>query len=144
MGEAQEAMRRSTAAMMAGDMEALKSCYAPDVVVTTPDGELHGPGQLVDYLQQMFEAMPDLAYTLVRELEAGDAAVDEGIVTGTNTGPVTLPDGTTIPATGKQVRLRSVDIVTVSSGLVVRHDIYFDRLEMMQQLDLLGQPTTTR
>ncbi len=138
MGEAREVMNRATEAMNNRDMEALEACYAPDVVATTPDaGELHGSVQLIEYMRRMVEMLPDFEYTSVRALESGDAAIDVGIVTGTNSGPLLMPDGTSLPATGKQVRLRSVDIATVSNGRINKHDFYFDQMEMMLQLDLL-------
>ena len=37
MGQPRELMNRATAAVLAGDLEALRAIYAPDVVASTPD-----------------------------------------------------------------------------------------------------------
>ena len=55
---------------------------------------------------------------------------------GTNTGPLSLPDGSTVPATGKAVRVRGCDIATVADGMIVRHHFYFDQMELLTQLGL--------
>lgn len=138
MGEARELMDRATAAIMAKDDAAVEACYAPDVVATTPDlGTLHGIEQLKDYMRQLTDAFPDMSYELSRAMEDGKYAIDEGYVVGTNTGPLALPDGRKLPATGKRLRMRSMDVATVESGLITKHDFYFDQMEMIEQLDLM-------
>jgi len=143
MGEARELMDRATAAIMAKDDAAVAACYAPDVVATTPDqGTLHGIEQLKDYMRELTDAFPDMSYELSRGMEDGKYAIDEGYVVGTNTGPLTLPDGRRLPATGKTLRMRSMDVATVESGLITKHDFYFDQMEMIDQLGLMQALTT--
>jgi ketosteroid isomerase-like protein len=67
-------------------------------------------------------------------------AIDEGFVVGTNTGPLALPTGRTLPPTGRQVRVRSCDVATVEDGLITSHRAYFDQLELLGQLGLLPEP----
>jgi hypothetical protein len=45
--------------------------------------------------------------------------------------------GETIPATGKQINVRSCDVATVDSGVITQHRIYFDQMEFLEQLGLL-------
>jgi ketosteroid isomerase-like protein len=47
-----------------------------------------------------------------------------------------LPSGDTVPATGKEVRIRSCDIATVKNGKIVEHHLYFDQTEFLGQLGL--------
>ena len=54
-----------------------------------------------------------------------------------------MPDGQTIPPTGKQIRMRAADVATVREGRIVRHDFYFDQLDMLVQLGLMEAPAVT-
>ncbi len=55
---------------------------------------------------------------------------------GTNTGPMTGPNGETIPPTGRRVRARECNVATVENGVVTSHRYYFDMLDWLTQLGL--------
>ncbi len=138
MGEAREVMDRMTEAMMSQDFEALGEIYASDAVAITPDqGEVRGREQIVRYLKQFIDAFPDLQYESLHAHESGNTAIDEGFVVGTNTQPLPMPNGDSLPPTGKQIRVRSVDVATVDNGAVISHRLYFDQMEFLGQLGLL-------
>lgn len=144
MGQARELMDRVTEAVMAGDLDALREIYAPDVVASTPDaGALNGLEAVLEWHRTFIEAFSDLDYRSERALETQECAIDQGDVIGTNTGQLQLPDGQSLPPTGKQITVRSVDIATVADGKIVRHDFYFDQLDMLTQLGLMEQETQT-
>ncbi len=112
----------------------------PDAVAITPDqGELTGREQVVQYLRQLTDAFPDATYEAVYAHESGDTAVDEGYVVGTNTEPLAMPTGESIPATGKRIRVRSCDVATVQNGLITSHRFYFDQMDFLGQLGLLPE-----
>lgn len=137
MGEARQAIDRMTKAVTTRDLKAVAAAYADDAVADTPDeGVIKGREQIVDYLRRFLDAFPDLSWEEAYKTECGDTAVDEGWVVGTNTGPIVLPNGETIPATGKFMRLRECDIVTASGGLIMSHRFYFDQMDMLGQLGL--------
>ncbi|MFJ8634739.1 ester cyclase [Streptomyces sp. NPDC093568] len=139
MGQAREVMDRLTAAVTAADSESLVGLYAKDAVAVTPDGgELHGRDDIVEYWRQMTQAIPDGTYESLHAYEVGDTAIDEGVFSGRNTGPIQLPDGRTLPATQKEIRIRGVDFATVDeSGQIVDYRLYFDEMEFLGQLGLL-------
>jgi predicted ester cyclase len=136
MGEARDVMDRLTrAATEEHSVEAVVDCYADDVVLVTPDaGEIHGRDGAGDYWRPLLEALPDASYEGHRQYEVGDTAIDEGWLTGIHTGPFRLPDGQTIEPTGRQVRLRSVDLATVGGSRIKEHHLYFDQMEFLDQL----------
>ena len=144
MGQARELMDRLTQAVFAGDLDTLREIYAPDVVASTPDaGTLRGLEAVLEWHRAFTDAFSDLDYRSERALETQECAIDQGEVIGTHTQPLQLPDGQSLPATGKQITMRSVDIATVANGKIVRHDFYFDLLDFLTQLGLMGEEIRT-
>jgi uncharacterized protein (TIGR02246 family) len=143
MGEAREVMDRVTRAVMDGDLDAAAACYAEDAVAVTPDqGELRGRDAIRGYLQGQVDGFPDGGYEYIRKLEAGSVAIDEGYLTGTHTGSLTMPSGESIAPTGKQIRVRGCDLATVEGGLITGHRFYFDQMEFLGQLGMLPEVTS--
>ncbi|QDG66028.1 nuclear transport factor 2 family protein [Pseudarthrobacter sp. NIBRBAC000502772] len=140
MGQAREVMDRLTTAMTAKDKETLANCYSADAVAFTPDeGELTGRDAITKYFFKFWEAIPDVRYEYTDKHEAGEVAIDEGFVAGTNTGPLSLPTGESLPASGKELRVRSCDVARVEGGEITSHHFYFDQLEFLGQLGLLPE-----
>ena len=143
MGDARETMDRMTRAMMSQDRAAMAACYAEDAVATSPDqGEIRGRDAIGSYLSQMAEAFPDARYEPLEQHEAGNVAIDEGYFTGTNTGQIQMPQGESLPPTGRELRLRACDVARVESGLIISHHFYWDQLEFMGQMGLLPESKT--
>jgi ketosteroid isomerase-like protein len=140
VGEARRVMDAMTDATFQKDLEAAANLYAPDAVVVTPDqGELRGREQIVQYLKEINDAFPDDSYESAYKHESGDTAIDEGYFVGTNTAPLALPTGESVPATGQAVRLRICDIATVQNGVITSHRFYFDQVDLLGQLGLLPE-----
>jgi ketosteroid isomerase-like protein len=120
------------------DLNTVGELYAEDAVAFTPDeGEIHGRADIVEYWRQMTDAVPVATFEWLHTYEIGDTAIDEGIFSGRNTGPLQLPTGETLPATQKEIRIRGVDIATVKDGRIVDYRLYFDEMEFLGQLGLL-------
>jgi ketosteroid isomerase-like protein len=144
MGQPRDLMNRATQAVITGDLAALRDIYAADMVATTPDeGELHGIDRFIEWNQSFVGSFTDRQYVPLLEHETAECAIDQGEFVGTNTEPLRTPDGQTVPATGKQVRLRAADVATVRDGRIVRHDFYFDQLDLLVQLGLMEAPAGT-
>jgi len=143
MGEAREVMDRLTDAVTTHpDMKVVAELYAEDAVAYTPDeGVIHGRDNIVEYWRQMTESVPDGRFETLHSYEAGDTAIDEGLYRGHNTGPLYLPDGGTLPATGKEVGIHGVDLATVKDGRITEYRLYFDEMEFLGQLGLLPEDT---
>lgn len=137
MGEARQVMDRLTDAINSADPDALARCYAADAVVVDPFGTHRGTDEIVESWRQLFEAFPDAAGTVEHKYESGGTAIDEWTFAGTNSGPITMPTGEQVPATGNQVNFRGVDVATVQDGVITSHRVYFDQMEMLGQLGLL-------
>jgi ketosteroid isomerase-like protein len=143
MSEARDVLDRLTAAVVAKDAKAVAECYAEDAVAVTPDeGELRGRDRIAEYMRQFGASFSDLQYKYLQKHDAGNVAIDEGHLIGTHTGPLPTPSGEAIPATGKQINVRSCDVATVEAGVVTQHHIYFDQMEFLGQLGLLSPEET--
>ena len=136
-GEARRVFDRMTEAVVNHDLEALAGLYAADAVATTPEGEIRGRDAIVAYLKQYLDAFPDLTWEPLHSVESGNTAVDEGFIVGTHTQPLTMPGGETVPPSGRKVRFRECDAVTVENGLITSHRFYYDQMEVLGQLGLL-------
>lgn len=141
MGQAREVMDRITSAVMSSQRDALEQLYAADAVAETPDaGRLEGRAAIADYLTAFSRAFPDASWERGAQYESGDTAIDEGYLVGTHTEVLTTPDGE-VPPTGRKVRLRECDIVTVADGVAVSHRFYYDQVDFMSQLGLTASDT---
>ncbi|MGY1707854.1 ester cyclase [Geodermatophilus sp. SYSU D00697] len=138
MGQAREVMDRITDAITRGDADALRRLYAADAVADTPDaGRLEGGPAIVEYVMAFRRGFPDLAWEARHQYETDDTAIDEGWLVGTHTQPLTSPEGE-IPPTGRAIRLRECDALTVRDGRGVEHRFYYDQMEFAVQLGLVG------
>jgi ketosteroid isomerase-like protein len=138
MGQAREVMDRITEAIVRDDAATLRALYAPDAIADRPDGpRLEGADAITGYLMGFRRGFSDMAWENGRQYESGDTAIDEGWIVGTHTETITSPEGD-LPATGRAIRVRECDIVTVRDGRAVEHRFYYDQLDLLTQLGLAG------
>jgi steroid delta-isomerase-like uncharacterized protein len=143
MGEARELMSKMMDAFFRQDYDAAAELYAPDAIAESPElGEMKGRDQIVDYMKQFFMSFPDGRYEQIAGYEDGNHAIDEGVFHGTNTGPIPLPGGGEMPATGKAVSIKGVDVITVENGMIARHNFYYDQMAFMSQLGMMPEIPT--
>ena len=67
----------------------------------------------------------------------GELLAEEGVLTGTNNGPIPMPDGSGLPATGSAVELPYIAMHTVRDDRIVESRYYWDQMAMLGQLGLL-------
>jgi steroid delta-isomerase-like uncharacterized protein len=82
-------------------------------------------------------AFPDIAGKVTSGLEAANQAAIEVNWTGTNGGPIAMPDGD-VPATGKAIDLNSAIWATFNGDKVAEVRHHLDVMGMLQQLGLAG------
>lgn len=137
MGGATSLVEQGKALYSKGDAEGFCSLYSDRAVLRTPDGRFEGRDTILQYNRALIAAMPGGEVTLGRHSDDGDTYLGEWTLRGTNTGPIVAPDGTEIPATGRAVELYGTEVVEVSDGRIVRHDMLWDQLSSLGQLGLL-------
>jgi len=82
-----------------------------------------------------FRAFPDLSATMEDSVISGDRVVGRFVYRGTHTGELMG-----IPASGKPVEMRSIDIWRVEDGIFVEHWDELNLLEVFQQIGALQPP----
>ena len=97
-----------------------------------------GSDEVLAYAKNWKTMYPDMVGTCENRIEAGDVLVEECSWTGTNTGPIAMPDGNTIPPTGNTVNIRNLMIWEYENGKVKSVKNYLDLMTMMSQLGLAG------
>ncbi len=78
-------------------------------------------------------AMPDSKATLHSEVVSGNTVVLEMTWRGTHNGPLKMPTGD-IPATGKNMELRAIQVIEVANDKVKSVRQYFDMGSLLRQL----------
>jgi steroid delta-isomerase-like uncharacterized protein len=123
----------------AGDLNACMELYAENAVQRMHDGIFEGRDAIRDRLARDLEAFADAHYVVDSFVDQGDRFADEWTFTGTNTGPFRLPDGSEVPATGKRVEIKGMELVAVRDGKIVVDNLYYDFLAAVVQLGLVPE-----
>jgi steroid delta-isomerase-like uncharacterized protein len=141
MSENRELLDRYVERYNAGDLDGVMDLYAEDAVQGMPDGIFEGKSAIRERLAQELEAVPDVTHTVVSFIDQGDAFADEWTFEGTHTGgPLRLPNGDTLPATGKRVAVKGMEIVRVGpDGKIVLNTLYYDNMAVAVQLGLIPE-----
>lgn len=117
----------------------LKESHAADITVTWPDGhETKGIEKHIEDLKAMFAYAPD---TNIKEhpirIANGSWTAVTGVMTGTFSKPMALPDGKSIPPTNKKFNLGMATIGHWTEAGVMDHEwLFWDGHAFMQQLGL--------
>ena len=132
-----EVFVRGTDTFNAHDIDGFAAVLADDVVFQAPGG-MHGHGKpaCVEFYGGWLSAFPD-GHVEVHDVHfIDDVAVEEGTFSGTHTGVLHTPTGE-IPPTGRSVSLGYIQVLRFRDGKHVSFNLMFDRLLMLEQLDLM-------
>jgi steroid delta-isomerase-like uncharacterized protein len=134
-----ELLERYVERYNAGDLEACMKLYAEDAVQWMHDGLFEGVDAIQERLARDLTAFPDAKYVVESFVEDDDKFADEWTFTGTNTGPFRLPDGSEVPATGRPVEIKGMELVEVRDGKIVVDNLYYDFMAAVAQLGLVPE-----
>lgn len=135
-----EAYQRLHDAFTNKDEAGLRAAATHDVEFLMPGMATTGIDAYIEMARVWWNAFPDMSMSVRSVSVDGDTAVEEGVFSGTHTGPMPSPDGSMIPATGRRVELAYADFFTVRDGVVISDRLYMDRLSMLEQLGLIPSP----
>lgn len=129
-----DAVRAYLERMDDNDSAGAAAVWAPEFEHVSPFGRIADRAELRGLVDAFNAGFPGMVHTIERSWETGDVVVVEGRWTGTQTGPLSLPDGSVLPATGRTAEFPWCGIGRVEAGLLKSVHVYFDTLSFMAQL----------
>ena len=123
----------------AGDLDAVIDLYAEDAVQIMPDGIFEGRSAIRERLTREYGGLTEFDWKVTSFVEQGDLFADEWTFVAKHTGTFELPDGTKLPATGRRVEVRGMELVKMRDGKIVVDNLYYDNLAILAQLGLVPQ-----
>ncbi len=135
-----QVMDRYFEAVDSKKVDRLDTVDAADLEMTTPMGATKGIDGHKQMVKGFATAFPNFKHAVTRCVESGDTISCEGTFTGDHTGPMGMPGGKTVPATGKHVQFPWLGISTIKAGKVSSVHVYFDTMTLMMQLGLVPAP----
>ena len=146
MGLALLTMNTNTARLLAETFVQMLNTHDADLVDAFVATDYRNHNAFVDdgreanrqFWAAFFTALPDLTATMEDLVISGDRVVGRFVYRGTHRG-----EFMGIPASGRPVEMRSIDIWRVADGLFVEHWDELNTLEFFQQLGALPQLAPT-
>lgn len=134
MGEASDVVTRYFSALSAGDVDGAVALVAADGDFRTPMGAMAGKEPIRAYLAAFEMAFPKAMYDIETIVESNETVAAEGTYRAIHNGPMALPDGSTLPATGREVSAPFVTMFRVAGGTIMSHRPYWDLAGFMAQI----------
>ena len=127
----------------AHDLDRFLEYYADDCEVTVPGfPPFRGKAAARECWRLFMESFPDDHLTVHNQVTEGTTVVGEWTADATNTGPLYLPSGDVMPATGKRFTNRGIDISVIDAGQIKSHRLYWDTTAVLAQLGLIQGVST--
>lgn len=116
----------------------LHHSHGKNIIVHWPDGhQTQGIDVHIEDLKAMFVYAPDTRIQVHPiKFGSGEWTSVIGVMEGTFTRPMPLPDGTSIPPTGKSFRLVMNTVGRWKNGVMIEEYLFWDNQAYMQQLGL--------
>lgn len=123
------------------DLDRFESFHLNSVIQRDPQNPegIKGAKAIRASLEPFLKAFPDIRIVAETQFGSGDWITQLGHTRGTNTGPLEMPGGQTIPATNKSIRLPIAMIARLEGGKFAEINLYFDQASMLAQLGLSPQ-----
>lgn len=124
------------AAFRNADLETIAAHWHDDVEYEAPGVSLRGKPARIEAEKIWLSAFSQNEVRTTSRFVNGEEIVDFAEMRGQHTGPLMLPGGASIPATGKHVAGPYVARYRVRDGKVVSQHVVYDRLALLQNLGL--------
>jgi ketosteroid isomerase-like protein len=121
------------------DRVGYRDCYTGDAELVAPGFGGKGHEAVLEFWDENMTGFPDNRVVVDRAVVHGDVLVEESRFEGTNTGPMTGPDGSPMPATGRAVSVPFAGVHVLRDGRIASTHFYWDTFDMLGQLGLLEQ-----
>ena len=122
------------AAFRRGDLDAIAAFWADDVDYKAPGVALRGLVARRHAETVWHNAFSENAVDTYARFEQGDEIVDFATMGGRHTGPLAMPGGQTLAATGASISGPYVARYRIRNGKVCAQEVVYDRLELLASL----------
>lgn len=139
MADAKALSRSMFAAISKGDTTKIRELCSPTMVHVEAGGTFRGIDEVAAHYKGMSAPFPDLEIVIDRQFQEGDTVVTEMRFTGTQSAPMTTPQGV-LPPTGRRVDVPGCVLHTIRDGKITQHTGYYDQMLFLGQLGLLPEP----
>lgn len=130
-----ELVRRGFDALNERNREAFTETHSTDVVLHDHDEEFHGVEATLEHEWSIYEAFPDMQYTIEDMVAEDNTVASRWTVTGAHEGEF---EG--IPSTGEEVEIPASGIFRIEDGNIAEVWLTTDRLGLLQQLGVVEPP----
>jgi ketosteroid isomerase-like protein len=124
------------AAFRRRDLDDIARHWADDVVYEAPGVSLAGKEARIAAEHVWLDAFTEGDVFVKAHYVAGDEIVVIGEMVGLHSGPLAVPGGATIPATGRRIEGPYVARYRIRDGRVASQTVIYDRLALLHQLCL--------
>lgn len=115
-----------------GDLSAIADTWAPDAAVEMTDSDGTAIDAVVADAERYFGAFTDVSTEIRALIAEGDRVVLHWATTGRHIGPYG-----DIPATGREITMQGIDILTLRDGRIAACSSMWDGLSVYDQLGVL-------
>ena len=120
---------RAQEAWSKGDIEELREVFSPDSIFHSPSGQEDSLEDAIYAIKQHMVTWPDRKFSVEEMFVKGDKVASMKTFSATHTVDVGV-----LPATGKKVEIRSIDIIRIENGKIVEMWNIEDSLTFFKQL----------
>lgn len=131
--ELEELARRAIKALDARDQDAFLSAHAEEAILHHPRETYRGIDEIIAFQWAVFEAFPDLTFTIENLLANEELVAARYTATGTHQGAFE-----TIPPTESVIEMRAMAMMRIDDGLIAETWLYPDRLGLLSQLGVVS------
>jgi steroid delta-isomerase-like uncharacterized protein len=124
-----------------GNMDLIPQLYAPDAVAQTSTfpNVFVGHEGIKKWIAQSRTMFPDMVMTFDDVVVQGDKIATIWTITGTQLGPMQLPNGV-VPPSGKKVHFSGLSIDYLKDGKMEKELVIYNVLELLLQLGFTLNP----
>ena len=138
MRDRRELLDAAIGAFNARDWDGLAAQYTEDAELTLPGrNPVQGKAAVIEAWKSQMGAFPDAKLTVIGYLDGENSMFSEVRLQATHGGPLPMPDGNSVPPTGKSVDVKSASVVDLEGDLIKKHRLYGDNVELITQLGIM-------
>ena len=120
------------------DFGRVEAMLSSDCEIGAPGFAQVGAKSVSQWMEGFFGAFPDLRHSPQRTVIDDENVAVELRVTGTHTGDLTFPDGSSVPPTGRSLDIILAEFWSHDNNVVTQYTVLYDTHDFLVQLGLVA------